>query len=123
MLISSNFNDLQGAKSAIDNLKAKSPTLFQKFRNTILLTRQLQYGYQYMGCLVMDENPTNFSPMSQNDYVLFVYQQEIEKLKTDSKVQELKNLLATYKQVSYANICKLAIGTNPRALVGPAVVR
>lgn len=123
MLTSSSFNDLQNAKSAIENFKTASPTLFQKFMNAIFLTRQLQYGFQYMGCLVMDEDPNKFCPNSQDDYVLFVYQQEIETLKADSKVQELKKLLATYKQISYANICKLALGTHPRVLVGPVVVR
>lgn len=123
MLTTPSLFDLQRAKSDIESFKTESPSLFQKFMNSIVLTRQLQYGYQYMGCLVMDEDADGFCPTSQDDYVLFVYRKEVEKLKADSKVQELQKLLGTYKQISYANICKLALGINPRSLVGPAVVR
>jgi hypothetical protein len=75
-----------------------------------------------MGSLIMDEDPSKFQPNAQDDYVLSVYQREIEKLKTDNRFFDLKHLLKTYKPVSYVNISKLALGENPRALVGPTVI-
>ena len=76
-----------------------------------------------MGSLIMDEDPDKFNPMSQDDYILSVYYREIENLKTDKKFSDLKELLKTYKQLSYANISKLALGENPVELVGPTLVR
>lgn len=70
----------------------------------------------------MDEDPGKFQPKFQDDYVLSIYHQEIEKLKADKRFPELKQLLHSYKHISYANISKLALGEKPAALIGPAVV-
>ena len=123
MLTTSSYNELKNAQIAIEELNAKKPSIFRKFINIIKLTRQLQFGYQYMGSLIMDEDPDKFNPMSQDDYILSVYYREIENLKTDKKFLDLKKLLKTYKQLSYANISKLALGENPVELVGPTLVR
>lgn len=123
MLTTSSYNELKNAQIAIEELNAKKPSIFRKFINIIKLTRQLQFGYQYMGSLIMDEDPDKFNPMSQDDYILSVYYREIENLKTDKKFLDLKELLKTYKQLSYANISKLALGENPVELVGPTLVR
>ncbi|MFF2447163.1 hypothetical protein ACFVSW_08660 [Neobacillus sp. NPDC058068] len=123
MLTTSSYNQLKSAQIAIGKLNSTKPSIYRKFINIIKLTRQLQFGYQYMGSLIMDEDPGKFNPRSQDDYVLSVYYREIENLKTDIKFLELKQLLKTYKQISYANISKLALGENPEALVGPTLVR
>jgi hypothetical protein len=123
MLTTSSYNQLKNAQIAIEKLNVTKPSIYRKFINIIKLTRQLQFGYQYMGSLIMDEDPVKFNPMFQDDYVLSVYYREIENLKTDKKFLDLKQLLKTYKQLSYANISKLALGENPTALVGPTLVR
>jgi hypothetical protein len=83
----------------------------------------MQFGYQYMGTLIMDEDPSNSMPKSQDDYVLTVYQKEIEALKADRHFYDLKELLNQYKLVSYKNISRLVLGENPKVLVGPIVIR
>lgn len=123
MVIATSYNELKNAQLAIENFNAAKPSIYQKFINIINLTRQFQFGYQYMGSLLMDEDPGKFQPQAQDGYVLSVYQGEIEKLKSDNKFQELKQLLIRYKQISYANISRLALGENPKALVGPTVIR
>jgi hypothetical protein len=123
MLTTSSYNQLKNAQIAIEKLNVTKPSIYRKFINIIKLTRQLQFGYQYMGSLIMDEDPVKFNPTFQDDYVLSVYYREIENLKTDKKFLDLKQLLKTYKQLSYANISKLALGENPTALVGPTLVR
>jgi hypothetical protein len=123
MLTTSSYNQLKNAQIAIEKLNVTKPSIYRKFINIIKLTRQLQFGYQYMGSLIMDEDQVKFNPMFQDDYVLSVYFREIENLKTDKKFLDLKQLLKTYKQLSYANISKLALGENPTALVGPTLVR
>ncbi|MBU8729808.1 hypothetical protein KM915_07035 [Cytobacillus oceanisediminis] len=123
MLTTSSYDQLKNAQMAIGNLKDAKPSIYRKFINIIKLTRQLQFGYQYMGALIMDEDPGKFNSTSKDDYVLSVYYREIEKLKTDKKFLDLQQFLITYKQLSYANISKLALGEKPEALVGPTIVR
>jgi hypothetical protein len=122
MVTASNYTQLKNAQIAIEKLQVTKPSIYKKFINIVKLTRQLHCGYQYMGSVIMDEDPSNFYPGSMDDYVLSVYQQEIKKLKTDDKFLELKHLLNKYKQISYANISKLALGENPQALVGPTLI-
>src|SRR5581483_8095547 len=117
MVVSSSFDELKNAQIAIANLNATKPSIYKEFLNIIHLTRQLQFGYQYMGSLLMDEDPDEFRPKLQDDYVLSIYHREIEKLKADERFPEIKELLNSYKQISYAKICKLILGENPRALV------
>lgn len=57
MLVSSGFDELNDAKMAIENFNETEPSIYQKFLNIIHLTRQFQNGYQYMGALLMDEDP------------------------------------------------------------------
>jgi hypothetical protein len=123
MIIASSYDELKSVQNAIENLNATRPLIYQKFINIVKLTRQFQYGYQYMGTLLMDEDSSKFHPLSQDDYVLSVYHMEVEKLKTDHKFKDLKQVLKMYKQVSYAKISKLALGENPKALVGPTIIR
>jgi hypothetical protein len=123
MLVTTSYNELLNAQTAIKSLYDSNPTILNKFLKVIKLTRQMQYGYQYMGKLIMDEDPSYSMPTSQDDYVLSVYQKEIEKLKADRHFYDLKELLSKYKLVSYKNISRLALGENPKMLVGPIVIR
>ncbi|SEU05018.1 hypothetical protein SAMN05421676_11620 [Salinibacillus kushneri] len=123
MITSPSYKELLKAKKDIEELNSSKPAIHQKFLNVIKLTRQLQYGYQFLGCLIMDEDPGDFSPVSQDEYVLSVFEEQIENLKSDQSFNHLKSMLNDNKQVSYANICKLALGTSPTSLVGPTLVR
>ncbi|AZU60568.1 hypothetical protein [Neobacillus mesonae] len=122
MLVSANYDDLKNAKLAIENLSVTDPSIYQMFLNIVELTRQLNYGFQYMGALLMDEDPSEFQPMDQDDYVLSIYHREIKNLKDHSKFSDLKRFLKEYHQLSYANISKLAMGQNPKELAGPTVI-
>ncbi|WP_047986489.1 hypothetical protein [Ornithinibacillus californiensis] len=123
MLVTTSYNELLDVQTAIKNLNDSNPTIFNKFLKVIKLTRQMQYGYQYMGTLIMDEESDKSMPTSQDDYVLSVYQTEIEKLKADCHFYDLQELLSKYKLVSYKNISRLVLGENPKMLVGPIVIR
>ncbi|WP_163538015.1 hypothetical protein [Gracilibacillus sp. YIM 98692] len=123
MIISTNIQELYQAKHAINQLKSENPISYQKFIHAIQLTRQLQYGFQYMGCLLNGDDPSNFSPTDQDSYVLTIYEQEINKLKYDRDFDAVKRLLESHKHVSYDYICKLILGEQPEMLAGPAVVR
>ncbi|MED4206953.1 hypothetical protein [Neobacillus mesonae] len=122
MLVSANYDDLKNAKLAIESLSVTDPSIYQMFLNIVELTRQLNYGFQYMGALLMDEDPSEFQPMDQDDYVLSIYHREIENLKDHKRFSDLKRFLKEYHQLSYANISKLAMGQNPKELAGPTVI-
>lgn len=123
MLVHSSIDNLLQAQEAIEKLKQKKPTRYQHFLNIIRLTRQLQFGFQYMGRLLMGEEPETSGGDSSEDYVLTVYKREINKFKANGTAEELHTLLDACKPLSYAAICKLMLGESPRTLVGPAVVR
>ncbi|MFD2657361.1 MULTISPECIES: hypothetical protein [Gracilibacillus] len=123
MLISASKQHLQDIQVAIEQLKAEDPDQFEQFKNIITLTRQLQYSFQYLGCLIMDEDPSGFLPKVQDSYVLSIYEREIEKLKEEHSLDKVKQILATYKEVSYDHICKLLLGKEIEMLIGPMVIR
>ena len=123
MLTTTSFSELVHAKKEINALKVKKPTVFKQFVHIIHLTRQMQFKFQYMGSLIMDEDPSAFRPIIKDDYVLTVYQQEIAKLKSNSKATALKQLLADHQSMGYATLSDLVLGVSPEVLVGPAVVR
>src|SRR5699024_1101258 len=102
MIMTSRFNEVMQAKHAIDESKTEKPVVYKKYANISHLTYQLQFKFQYMGSLSMDEDSTKHCPKVQDDYVLNVYQPEIKKLKADDEVLNLKQLLAEYKQLGYA---------------------
>lgn len=122
MIITSSYEELLDAKRAIASFRATKPEEYKQFKRIIQLTRQLQFNFQYMGCLIMDEDPTKYRPRVNDDYILNVYKREINKLKEDPKSQDIKALLGAYKQIGYGKICELILGKQPISLVGPAVV-
>ncbi|WP_208586782.1 hypothetical protein [Gracilibacillus suaedae] len=123
MLISVNKQKLQDLQYAIRQLKTEHPAQFEQFRNIIMLTRQLQYSFQYLGCLLMDEETSDFLPEVKDSYVLSIYEREIDKIKQEHSMDKVQQLLANYKEASYDHICKLLLGKEIEMLIGPMVVR
>ncbi|MDY0404383.1 hypothetical protein P5G51_002190 [Virgibacillus sp. 179-BFC.A HS] len=116
------FQKISQVKKVIDDIKANKPTIYSKFINIVQLTRQLQYRFQYMGALILEEEAKKYEPAHQNAYVMRLYMQEINKFKEDENAWVIQNLLADYKELGYATISRLALGTNPRILIGPVVI-
>ncbi|SHN22097.1 hypothetical protein [Gracilibacillus kekensis] len=109
MIVSTNVQELQNVQKAIERLQKERPAQFQQFKNIIELTRQLQYGFQYLGCLLMDESISEFQPKVEDSYVQSIFQREVNELKKAHAFDQVKELLATYKEVSYDHICKIVL--------------
>ncbi|API92012.1 hypothetical protein J32TS6_24510 [Virgibacillus pantothenticus] len=122
MIITSSYQELIDAKRAIAAFKATKPEEYRQFQRIIHLTRQLQFNFQYMGCLIMGEDSSKYRPQVNDDYILTVYNREVGKLKADPKAKDIKALLSAYKQIGYGKLCELILGKKPISLVGPAVV-
>lgn len=123
MLTASSFGELMRAKHAMEELKNVKPAVYNQFEHIIHLTRQLQFKFQYMGCLIMNETADLYLPNVKDSYILNVYQKEIDKLKAEEAAADLQQVLASYKQIGYATLSRLVMGENPEVLVGPALIR
>lgn len=117
------IDELTAAKDSLEELGKNYPELFKKFLHMIHLTRALQFKYQYMGCLFMDEDPSEYAPISVPESVLNLYLSELQKLKDDVNSGELKEVFARFSNHEYGRICLLLLGSKLESLVGPDVIR
>ncbi|MGG3572456.1 hypothetical protein ABES25_00720 [Bacillus gobiensis] len=118
------MSDLQTTKLAVEEFKTAYPDLFDRFVHLIHLTRQLQFKFHYMGCLLLNVNPDKYSPKCIDEFVIDLYKKELSGLKNARGFSVLKQLLAeNYQEIGYANICKLALGEAPKSLIGASVVK
>ncbi len=117
------LDELRKAKKALDHLEHTYPVLFEKIVHVMNLTRALQMKYQYMGCLLMDEDSSNCLPNLPQGSVLRLYIKEVKTLKMDADIYVLKQLFTTFKEIGYAKISLLALGNTPESLVGSSSVK
>ena len=117
------LDELRKAKKALDLLEHTYPVLFEKVVHVMNLTRALQMKYQYMGCLLMDEDPSNCLPNLSQGSVLRLYKKEVETLKLDADIYVLKQLFTAFKETGYAKISLLALGNTPESLIGSSSVK
>ena len=123
MITLSSIGELTSAQEAFRDLHKTHPNLFEKFLDVIYLTRALQFKYQYMGCLLMDEDPGENTPGFVHSSVLRLYKREIQQLKNDENIRALRAILKEHKSNGYAKLCLLVLGQNPESLVGPTFVQ
>lgn len=117
------IDELKEAKKALGALEDSYPALFEKFVHVAGLTRSLQLKYQYMGCLVMDEDSEDCLPVIPYNSVLRLYKREVQTLKNDEHIDALKQLLGTFKQTGYAKISLLSLGRSPESLIGASSIK
>lgn len=123
MITVSSINELNAAKEALEKLKEEYPALFEKFIEMINLTRALEFKYHYMGCLLMNEDPSECSPNFVYGSVLRLYKRELNQLKEDPNIEVLKQMFFEFKGIGYANLCLLGLDKNPESLVGPSIIK
>jgi hypothetical protein len=115
--------DLQAAKEDIEHVKESYPQLFDKLAHVISLTRALQFPYQYMGSLLMDEDPGNKVPHFVKPSVLSLYKREVQSVKEDIHFSALKEVLNRSRSLGYAKIGQLVLGQSPESLIGPSSIK
>ncbi|MDQ0219742.1 hypothetical protein [Peribacillus cavernae] len=123
MITLSSQDDLKAAKEALEAVKNSYPALFEKLVDVINLTRALQFKYQYLGCLITDEDPGNNAPCFVHGSVLRLYKKEFQSLKDDSDSAVLKQAFIEFKHISYAKVSLLAIGMTPESLLGASTIK
>ncbi|WP_299094081.1 hypothetical protein [uncultured Metabacillus sp.] len=123
MMLVTSQAELTSTNDALQTLKKDFPTLFQKLMHVVNLTRALQFNYQYMGCLIMDEDAEHYTPSFVYGSVLRLYKKEVQKLRDDENFDRINKFLSHYKKIGYAKISLLILGHSPETLVGPSSIK
>ncbi|MCP3738150.1 hypothetical protein [Rossellomorea sp. BNER] len=123
MITLTSLDELKATKEALEKLKKLHPSLFEKLFHVVNLTRALQFKYQYMGCILMDEDPGNNFPIFVQASILRLYKQELQKLKEDPECDALKQTFATFRHTGYEKISLLVLGETPESLVGASYIK
>ncbi|GGD01950.1 hypothetical protein [Pontibacillus salipaludis] len=121
MIKAASLKQLREVKGDLEALQATEQELFQQFIHVIQLTRQLQLRYDYMGCLLQQEDPSQCAPDFIEESVLNLYQHEINTLKKHPQIHNLESILVHYQRIGYTKISLLALGESPESLVGPSI--
>ncbi|MCM3719483.1 hypothetical protein [Fictibacillus phosphorivorans] len=115
-------NELKSAQAALVELEQSYPELYEKFIDVINLTRAMQLKYQYMGSLIMNEDPGNAKPEFVIGSVIRLYQREMKKLTSDKDIEALRNVFLEYKHTGYSRLSQLALGKAPESLAGSSAI-
>lgn len=116
------LNQLYDVKEDLDKLKLKYPELSEQLVHVVSLTRQLQLKYGYMGSLLMDEDLPAYEPKFLRGSVLHLYQQEVQKLKDHSDIDQLTQVMQKHKDINDSKIFLLTLGAKPELLQGSAIM-
>ncbi|MFF2501208.1 hypothetical protein [Peribacillus sp. NPDC058075] len=123
MITLSSVDELMATEAALEKIKYSYPELFDKLLHVVALTRALQFKYQFMGTLLMDENPNEYTPEFVMPSVIGLYIEEVQKLKDDPNIQALLQTLSQNKNIGYAKISMLVLGKSPESLLGASSIK
>jgi hypothetical protein len=123
MITLSNVDELQASETALEKIKYSYPELFNKLLHVVALTRALQFKYQFMGTLIMDENPNEYTPEFVMPSIIELYIEEVQKLKDDPNIQVLLQTFSQSKNIGYAKISMLVLGKSPESLLGASCIK
>ncbi|MFC3882229.1 hypothetical protein ACFOU2_01275 [Bacillus songklensis] len=121
MVSISSLAELKAVKAELEKIRESEPALFEIWLHVIHLTRQLQFKYHYMGCLITNEDPGKYAPRSVQSSVISMYQNEVRALMEKNGAEKLKDLLKKYPKIGYNKISLLSLGQTPESLVGVSV--
>lgn len=123
MITLSNVDELQASEAALEKIKCSYPELFNKLLHVVALTRALQFKYQFMGTLIIDENPNEYTPEFVMPSIIELYIEEVQKLKDDPNIQVLLQTFSQSKNIGYAKISMLVLGKSPESLLGASCIK
>ncbi|MGE7906861.1 hypothetical protein ACQKNS_20935 [Peribacillus sp. NPDC094092] len=123
MITLSSVDELQATEEALEKIRYSYPELFIKLLHVVALTRALQFKYQFMGTLIMDENPNEYTPEFVMPSVIGLYKEEVQKLKDDPNIQVLLRTFSQIKNIGYAKISMLVLGKSPESLLGASYIK
>ncbi|PKR85029.1 hypothetical protein [Heyndrickxia camelliae] len=123
MLTLTSLDELKEAKKALSELQVRYPALYEKLVHVVGFTRALQFKYQYMGSLLMDEEASRYTPSFVQGSVLRLYKKELQNLKDDIDFPVIKRIFSTMKSIGYSRISLLILGKSPETIVGAPIIK
>lgn len=123
MITLSSVDELQATEEALEKIKYSYPELFKKLLHVVALTRAFQFKYQYMGTLIMDENPNEYTPEFVMPSVITLYKVEVQKLKDDPNIEVLRQTFSQNENIGFAKISMLVLGKSPESLLGASYIK
>jgi len=123
MLTLTSLDELKEAKTALSELQVRYPALYEKLVHVVGFTRALQFKYQYMGSLLMDEDANRYAPSFVQGSVLRLYKKELQSLKDDIDFPVIKRIFSTLKGIGYSRISLLILGKTPENIVGAPIIK
>ncbi|MEK5393207.1 MULTISPECIES: hypothetical protein [Heyndrickxia] len=123
MLTLTSLDELKIAKEALAELQTSYPELYEKLVHVVSFTRALQFKYQYMGSLLMDEDASRYTPPFVQGSVLRLYKKELQTLKDDIDFPVLKKTFINIKGIGYSRISLLILGNSPERIVGAPIIK
>ncbi|TLS35192.1 hypothetical protein [Pseudalkalibacillus caeni] len=116
MIALTSLDSLYETKKASEQIQEKYPEAYEALLHVVNLTRQLQFRYHYLGCLLCDEDPGKHSPKNIKQSVIELYIREVNKLKNRDDASEILRLFIKYKPYGYDNLSQLILGKSPEFL-------
>ncbi|MGD6846168.1 hypothetical protein [Rossellomorea aquimaris] len=117
------MNELHEAKKDVESLKQEYPELNEQLIHVVSLTRQLQLKYGYMGSLLRDKELPDYEPKFVRGSILSLYQEEVQKLKENPNIVQLKDIMKKHRQISDSKLFLLILGAKPELLQGSTIIK
>jgi hypothetical protein len=117
----SSIQDLRKAQAGVDKFKSGYPNTFYRLLHLVNFTRQLQFKYEYLCGLMLDNDTyaNRFAPHFVQRSIIDLYKDEIEKIhKHPEGLDALKKLIDANKEIGYENFCLLVRGKTPEEIKG-----
>jgi hypothetical protein len=117
------MNELHEAKKDVESFKQEYPELNEQLVHVVSLTRQLQLKYGYMGSLLRDKELPDYEPKFVRGSILSLYQEEVQKLKENPNIVQLKDIMKKHRQISDSKLFLLILGAKPELLQGSTIIK
>ncbi|MFB4164128.1 hypothetical protein ACE1TI_09875 [Alteribacillus sp. JSM 102045] len=118
MLALSSIEDLYAVRKKINELNIHYPDVYKALRHVTNLTRQMQIKYQYLGCLLLEQDSSRYQTTHMEPSVQRLYLDEVMKLKNHEHFNQVRRLFLQFNEIGYENVCKLILGKSPETLKG-----
>ncbi|MBM6638786.1 hypothetical protein [Staphylococcus xylosus] len=117
---------LQQIKTNLSQLQVHSPELYLKLEYIASLTRQLSIHYKYLGLLMFSEDSYVIQenrPSLIRDSVLSLYEQEVEKVKSNDSFNDFYGIIQKFQDIAYSQVFLIILGAEPSFVFQNTIIK
>lgn len=122
----SEMEKLQQIKTNLSQLQVHSPELYLKLEYIASLTRQLSIHYKYLGLLMFSEDAYVIEenrPTLIRDSVLSLYEQEVEKVKSNDALNDFYGMIQNFQDIAYSQVFLIILGAEPSFVFHNTIIK